>query len=82
MSVNWLTTSAAPPTSSSERSKLPVVVLEDPQSRDLAGERALRRLVVVAGDPEEDAEALADRAARRGARARDALDDRSHSSRM
>ena len=55
ISVNWLTTSAAPPTSSSERSKLPVLVLEDPQPRDLAGEPLGGRLVVVAGDAEQDA---------------------------
>ena len=60
--------------------EVPSLVLEDPQPGDLAGEPLAPVAVVVASDPEQDADASADRAAGRGARARHALDDRSHAS--
>jgi hypothetical protein len=63
------------------RRQLPVVVLEDPQLRDLARQCGGSYLVVAPRDPEKDEDAWADRTARRSARARDALDDGSHSSR-
>ena len=64
ISVNWLTTSAAPPVSSRLRSNLPVLVLEDAQARDLAGEplRVLARVAV--GHAEQHAQAGADLATR------------------
>ena len=56
--------------------ELAVVALEDPQARDLAGEPLRGRLVVRRRHAEEHAEARADLAARRHARAADALHDR------
>ena len=57
-----------------------VVVLEDPQAGDLAGKPFGLGVVVIACDAQKHAHASADGAAWRDARARDALDDRSHAS--
>ena len=62
--MNWLTTSASPPTSSSERFVRPVVILEDPQLADPARERVGRRLVIAVTDAEQHEQSAADRADR------------------
>ena len=56
MSVNWETTSAEPPVSRRLRSKRPVLVREDPQPGDLAGQPDRLGLAVAGGDTEQDAE--------------------------
>ena len=71
ISVNCETTSAAPPVSSSERSNLPSVALEDPQARDLAGEPLGGRRVVASRDAEQHAEARRRSRRRASTRARE-----------
>ena len=58
-SVNWLTTSTAPPDGGQVEVHAALGVREDPQRRDPAGEPLRDRLVVVRADREEDAQARA-----------------------
>ena len=60
ISVNWLTTSAAPPTSSRLWANFPVLVLEHPQPGDLACEAVALSSRVVARDPQQHDEAAPD----------------------
>src|SRR5262249_640063 len=62
-----------------ERAVEPAVVsLEDPETRDLAGDAVRNLRVVGGGDPEEDDEAGPDLAAWTGAGAQNPLDDGAH----
>ena len=62
--------------------ELPLLVLEDPQARDLPGQAHRDRFVVAVRDPEQDAEAVADLAhgfaLDEDACADDPLHDRAH----
>ena len=60
ISVNWLTTSAAPPVSSSERSKRPSSFSKTRSRATLPASRAASLLAVVLGDPEENEKPVAD----------------------
>ena len=81
-SVNWLTTSTAPPTSSTERSKRPSLVGEDPQPRHLRRQPLRVGLAVASGHAEQDEQANADLPDDRPVHAHgcpgDALDHRPH----
>jgi len=60
--VNWLTTRAAPPIARKVAVHAAVLVREDPERRDPAGEPVGGGPVVVRRDREQDAEPGADRA--------------------
>ena len=73
-SVNWLTTRISPPRIENGQVELPVVVCEDPEPRDLAGEpvglrppcRPSRRRAARAARPDRADDVSVDRDARHG----------------